>query len=97
MASDAPSSTRLYDAYIDSLLDGGLERLFRSRPVLGRLLGQSTNQWSRATASLCRRFWRDYPLLKHAFGWAGDCRPARSRSFAPTSRTATTAGGRSRS
>jgi type 2 lantibiotic biosynthesis protein LanM len=66
---DLPPSTRVYDAYVASLLDGGLEELFGKRPVLGRLLSQSANQWSRATASLCRRFRRDFPLLRETFGW----------------------------
>src|SRR5262249_31409182 len=55
--------------YVGQLLSGDLVRLVRHRPVLGRLLSQSINQWVVATADLCRRFALDFSLLKETFGW----------------------------
>lgn len=62
-------STEIYDAYIAGLAAGGLARLFDTRPVLARLLSQSTGQWVAATAGLCKRFAEDFALLKRTFGF----------------------------
>ena len=62
-------STAIYSAFVAHLRGKSLVKVFERYPVLGRLLGQSVDQWVKASVRLCRRFAADWPQLQAFFGW----------------------------
>jgi hypothetical protein len=67
--SRQPPSTRIYDAFVRHMDQGGLASLLCRHPVLARLVAQSVEQWVESSADLCRRFSADFRRLRPFFGW----------------------------
>jgi type 2 lantibiotic biosynthesis protein LanM len=59
----------IYFTFVEHLRDGGWRDLLGRFPVLARLLAQSTLLWVEAAGNLCRRFRKDFNLLRRYFSW----------------------------
>ena len=70
VSTQAPSRNR-YEAFVRRLLNDGLLTLFKSYPVLARLLAVAVESWLDTTARFLRRLEEDYDALGAAFASPG--------------------------
>ena len=70
--SEQERTKDIYISFVRHMLDGGLDALFEKYPVLARLLCQSLDQWTTASARFCRRFATDFEELRVLFNWELD-------------------------